>query len=431
MKTQKLIYTAALAIIFAACSNDDNELPQQSKQQAQSIHFVATINPTNSNGAKTRTILNDNGTNISVAWKQGDQIALVHNSTKDIVSVKTVNTDGSATIEGDITNDADDADVVLVYPADAVLAAETGTSYTPDYTYISRIQTQNGTLEYIQNYLDGRQGAGKLSFDGNTASLKANVNMYNSIAIFKLTLKNIDGTNDVSAKSVKITNQSNTVLTTVTPASGYDNVMYVALPTTATRLKFLVTGSDDKKYFNMASGLSLGANFYQSTVKLATVGDVILSTGKCAKAGTANPVAMIAYLGNGSECTNGLAIQLNSDPEYNTWDNAKTLAASLAAVPGGTWRLPSKTDWQNMFIACAIISQGDTDSPNNGMQILGFREKIAATGISWLSLLYWTSTESGSNAWRVGVYLDGNNADAYFHEFGPDNTYRILGCLAF
>ena len=96
--------------------------------------------------------------------------------------------------------------------------------------------------------------------------------------------------------------------------------MYVALPITPTTLKFSVTGSDSKKYFNMASGLELGTNYYQSTVKLATVGNVIAANGKCYKnattastAGT-SAVAMIAYLGDGDDNTTyncGLGIALS------------------------------------------------------------------------------------------------------------------------
>ena len=185
----------------------------------------------------------------------------------------------------------------------------------------------------------------------------------------------------------------------------------------------------------MASSLSLAANYYQSTIKLATVGDVILSSGKCAKAGTGGAVAMIAYLGNGSDCTNGLAIQLNGSPEYKKWkdgDNypAEAYAKGLTAIPGGTWRLPSKADWQNMFLGCAV--SGDASSPVDTMDpIAGFKTKIAATGTTWQSDYYWSSTPSGSYAWVVDVYLGGSAADAYFREADTSYSIDVLGCLAF
>ena len=164
------------------------------------------------------------------------------------------------------------------------------------------------------------------------------------------------------------------------------------------------------------------------------VGQIIGSDGKNYAADATLPtgvtkVAMIAYV-NGS---NGLAIQLNSSPVSKTWEEAKTYAESLntsTPIAGGTWRLPSKEDWQNMFLGCAV--SGDASSASDMMDpIAGFKEKIAATGTSWQSSGYWSSTSSGSSAWSVGVSLNGSNASAYFVEDYTSFPYRVLGCLAF
>ena len=412
---------AALALMTAACSSDDNELAQQS-QKAEGIPFSATIIV--DNGATTRAIT-ESGTTLVTSWAENEKVALIHNGVSDEMTVRSVS-GGVATITGTITGSpSGNDDVTIIYPS----TAADGTTGNVKSDWLS---AQDGTLKgtsgtSIEEKYDVRKGTGNLNATGT--SLSGTVSLTNQNAIFKLTLKNIDATADVSATSVKIYNQDNTLLTTVTPASGYDKVMYVALPTTATTLKFAVTDGTTN-YFNMASGLTLGTNYYQSTVKLATVGDVILSTGKCAKAGTAGAVAMIAYLGNGSDCTNGLAIQLNSSPEYKTWSEAGTYAAGLTAVPGGTWRLPSKADWQNMFLGCA--KSGDASSASDMMNpIAGFKEKIAATGTTWQSVSYWSSTPSGSFAWFVRVRLNGSDADARFGVDGTSGPYRVLGCLAF
>lgn len=419
MKTTKLFFMAALALMTAACSNDDNDLTQQ-PAKAEGIPFTATISMGES--ASTRA-LTENGTKIEATWAVDDKVALIHNGVKDEMTVSAVNA-GVATITGTITGSPSGGDAVtIIYPSDAA----DGTTGNVKSDWLS---TQDGTLKgtsgtSIEEKYDVRKGSGALNASGT--SLDGTVSLTNQNAIFKLTLKDIDGTSDVSANSVIISDQTG-VVTTVTPASA-TNVMYVALPTTATTLKFLVTGSDSKKYFNMASSLSLGANFYQSTVKLATVGDVILSTGKCAKAGTGSPVAMIAYLGNGSDCTNGLAIQLNASPESKNWNDAKTYASGLTAVPGGTWRLPSKADWQNMFVGCA--KSGDAGAGDTMDPIAGFKEKIGATGITWQSGGYWSSTGSGSDAWSVDVYLNGSDAFAGFVEDGTSTPFNVRACLAF
>jgi hypothetical protein len=420
MKTTKLFFMAALALMTAACSNDDNDLTQQ-PAKAEGITFTATISLDQS--ATTRA-LTENGTTIEATWATGEKVALIHNGVKDEMTVSAVIA-GVATITGTITGSPSGSDAVtIIYPSDAA----DGTTGNVKSDWLS---TQDGTMEgtsgtSIEEKYDVRKGSGALN--ASCTSFDGTVSLTNQNAIFKLTLKDIDGTNDVSATSVVISDQTG-VVTTVTPASGYENAMYVALPTTATTLKFLVTGSDSKKYFNMASGLSLNASYYQSTVKLATVGDVILSTGKCAKAGTGSPVAMIAYLGNGSDCTNGLAIQLNTSPVEKNWNDAKTYASGLTAVPGGTWRLPSKDDWQNMFVGCA--KSGDAGAGDTMNPIAGFKEKIGATGITWQSTYYWSSSDSESYAWSVGVYLNDSNARANFVKSVTSTPSNVLGCLAF
>ena len=425
MKTTKLFFMAALALMTAACSNDDNEFAQQ-PQQADGIPFTATISI--DNGAATRAIT-ENGTTLETSWAEGDKVALIHNSVSDEMTVSSVS-GGVATITGTITGSPSGSDpVTIIYPS---AAADGATGNVKSDLLAAQDGTLTGTSgTSIAEKYDVRKGSGTLNATGT--SLSGTVTLTNQNAIFKLTLKDIEGSADVSATSVKIYNQENTLLTTVTPASGYEKVMYVALPTTATTLKFSVT-EGTTNYFNMASSLSLAANYYQSTIKLATVGDVILSLGKCAKAGTSGAVAMIAYLGNGSDCTNGLAIQLNSSPESKEWADgttypAKEYAEGLTAVPGGTWRLPTKADWQNMFVGCAV--SGDASASDYMDPIAGFKAKIAATGTTWQSDDYWSSTGSGSLAWNVLVLLDGSYALADFYEVDTSYADSVLGCLAF
>ena len=427
LKTTKFFLMAALALTFAACSNDDNDIltPAQ-PAKAEGIPFTATISI--DNGAATRAIT-ESGSTLETSWAQNDKVALIHNGVSDVMTVSSVS-GGVATITGTITGSPSGSDpVTIIYPS---AAADGATGNVKSDLLAAQDGTLTGTSgTSIAEKYDVRKGSGTLNATGT--SLSGTVTLTNQNAIFKLTLKNIDATADVSATSVKIYNQENTLLTTVTPASSYEKVMYVALPTTATTLKFSVTDGTTN-YFNMASSLSLAANYYQSTIKLATVGDVILSSGKCAKAGTSGAVAMIAYLGNGSDCTNGLAIQLNSSPESKKWADgttypAKEYAEGLTAVPGGTWRLPSKADWQNMFLGCA--TSGDASASDYMDPIAGFKAKIAATGTTWLSYYYWSSTDSGSDAWSVYVRLDDSYAYANFVEDDTSDAIYVLGCLAF
>ena len=203
----------------------------------------------------------------------------------------------------------------------------------------------------------------------------------------------------------------------------------------------------------------------QSTVKLATVGNVIASNGKCYKNNTAIPdgntaVAMITYLGNDAETNatyrNGLALALKDvsssqlwgkwgsetyqrtclTNQYTTWNTAINDMAGIANTdalvshtkhthpaakyateyenfakhPTGTseWFLPSCGQWYKMQTAAGSY---DNLCKNVGME----------------SKDYWSSTEYSSyNAWRS--YYDGYSTNSH-----PAKGYKmkIRSCLAF
>ena len=82
-----------------------------------------------------------------------------------------------------------------------------------------------------------------------------------------------------------------------------------------------------------------------------------------------------------------------------------------------------------MFVGCA--KSGDAGASDDMDPIAGFKEKIVATGITWRSGDYWSSTDSGSDAWVVDVNLGNSNAFGYFYEDGTSTQCYVLGCLAF
>ena len=107
MKTTKFFFMAALALMTAACSNDDNDLTQQ-PAKAEGIPFTATISMGES--ASTRA-LTENGTKIEATWAVDDKVALIHNGVKDEMTVSAVNA-GVATITGTITGSPSGGDAV-------------------------------------------------------------------------------------------------------------------------------------------------------------------------------------------------------------------------------------------------------------------------------------------------------------------------------
>ena len=275
----KLFSIAAAALMMVACSNED--LTQQTQTKAGKMQFSATI-AAPSSGATTRTIYTEDTQNkkITVAWKVDDEIALVHNGVKDVATVKTINSDGSATITGYVTGATNNADVSLVYPAarvGTVTGGADGTEYTADETVEGKLKTQGGTLAYIQDNLDFREDMGHLAVSetGVTLAEKAG-EITPLLAIWKLTLQNgsVTPATALSATQVKIKGGESVLASTTTLTAG-TSVVTLAIPTDVFidgALTIEATVGDDTYAYTKAEGAKFNpGTYYQSTVSMAKV----------------------------------------------------------------------------------------------------------------------------------------------------------------
>ena len=261
--------------MMVACSNED--LTQQTQTKAGKMQFSATI-AASSSGATTRTIYTEDTQNkkITVAWKVDDEIALVHDGVKDVATVKTINSDGSATITGYVTGATNNADVRLVYPAarvGTVTGGDDGTEYTADETVEGKLKTQDGTLAYIQDNLDFREDMGQLAVNGTEVTLAEKAAEISPLlAIWKLTLS--DGTNNLSATQVKIKGGESVLASTTTLTAG-TSVVTLAIPTDVAidgALTIEATVGDDTYAYTKAEGVTFDSKYYQSTVTMAPQG---------------------------------------------------------------------------------------------------------------------------------------------------------------
>ena len=98
-----------------------------------------------------------------------------------------------------------------------------------------------------------------------------------------------------------------------------------------------------------------------------------------------------------------------------------TAAAHSPEFSGGTWKLPSRDDWKNMF-----KTYGGNDSNYAGLN-------TAITGAGGTGLLaykgYWTSTES-SSAYSYCLNT-ANNCNINFVECMKSNSRYVRVCLEF
>ena len=282
MKTMKLFSMAAVALLMAACSNSDDFDVQKPAETAGVYHFEATIAAPNAD-ASMRTVYTEEGSTINVKWAVGDQIALVHNGVVDVATVTAVDVSGNATIEATITGTpADNDDVTLAYPADAVSSAEPSAlfpsfPFTPKLTSISKLGSQDGTLEFIQNNLDLRMSDGKLAVSGDKATLKGSVSIPSLICIWKLTLQDNASTPlDATKLTVKYGTSTQARATSTGKSAYYLAFVPSMLPSGDLTIEATV-GSDTYTYTKTGTVSLTAGKFYQSTVKMAKAGPTIVT----------------------------------------------------------------------------------------------------------------------------------------------------------
>ena len=421
MKTTKLFFMAALALMTAACSNEDNELlnPDQQPQKVKGITITAQLAP-KTDGATTRAVA-DGGDKITVTWAENEHIAILYevSSTKYVAdaTITAVDGSGAATITFTVeAGTANDTPCTLVYPLSAAKDDHTGVKDN-----ITLLTAQDGTLNAN---LDVRVGAGTIQT--TTPGLTVTTQPEAQFAIFKFTVKNSDASATIDVKPLTITIGAQDYV--ITPASATSE-LFVALPAiSGEAVSFTATGSDSKTYTASKASVTFTAGkYYQSVIKMAeaapalnltspAVGQVIGDDGKnydyASLPGGVTAVAKICYVSG----SNGLALALTDEGTMNWSTAGTTCAAHTPAFTGGTWKLATKDEWNNM-----ISGAGGFEALRDGFSSVGGTNMKSDGGYT-----YWSSTE-----------YDAGQAWDYYFEFGywswddkVDSEYA-RACLAF
>ena len=339
MKINRLFSIAAAALMMVACSSEETALKNNPAAGSQ-MPFTATIAVPGS-GAGTRTAYTESGTDINVAWKVGDEIALIHNGVKDVATVKTVNANGSATITGFITKAENEAGVELVYPS-ALVTSVTNDGPVFDNDLLGRISTQDGTLKYIQDNLDFRRAKGQLSVNETSATLKEAATMNSMHAIWKLTLQNDDETPvALSAKQVSVQLTADVPILRArtaeltTPISSF----YLAMePFTEAPITIEATvGEDTYSYTNEVTSLERG-KYYQSTVTMTKKIPATVTTAPTATASvTAGSTTALVTAGVADGGTMMYAVTTTNTKPTSTTGFSATIPTSEGIVTEGTY----------------------------------------------------------------------------------------------
>ena len=320
MNMNKILTTAALALMMTACSNDYNEAALQ-PGAGHEITVTATID---ADGGSTLTrAVAESETTITSSLKADEEIAvLFSDGTTNLVRTATVKSvaDGTATIEFTIPSSlANNTACTLVYPATAAKADNTDVK-----TYAELFATQTGVLS---DDLDVRRGTATILNDGFTASLSDATKLAAQNAIVKFSLSY--GSDAIAATQFLVKDGSDNVLTTVTPTAGGASDLYVAMaPASDADFHFEAT-EGDFDYTYEKTGVTLAAGtYYQSPITM----DVVEHDMEVSASG---------YSGTYDGWSHGISVTAPDDAtiKYGTTANACDLDNSPKYTNAGTYTI--------------------------------------------------------------------------------------------
>ena len=383
---KQYLYTIRIGVIllittiFTACSNEDTATDNPFVANTYSL----TINA--SKGEDDTRALSLDGTKLNATWTV-DEAVTVYNNTKSAElsgTLKAKKAGSSTTLSGSLSGSIEVDDVLTL-------------KFCSDNNYHS----QGGTLDYIASHCDYATATVKVAAisGGNISIEESAASFKNQQAIVKFTLKDkADGTTALNATSLVVTVGSSTKYTVTPTATASD--LFVAIPGISGENVTLSAKVGSDTYTYNKTGVTFeNGKYYTIGVKMTRqanptdLGKVIAQNGciynnaSAATAAGTEAVAVIEYIE--SDYAHGLAIALEDEASAMKFSDAATAASSHTAVPGGEWRVPSKSDWQNMAAYLTAHHQGLIDGD------------------------YWTSTVSNTEyAYRANISGGGNSIDA-------------------
>ena len=332
MKTRRFSYFfAMLAIVLAGCSDIDNVLNPQT-DGGETLPF-STVIPAGS-AAPTRGLeISTDDKSIKAEWVKGEKIALVHGETIDEMTVSAVDTDGNATITGEVTNYVADETAYLVYAGtrrtdptdDAILtdyidilgnaytAAKTADASLTAFTKEIILKTfdiseQSGTINDINETSDFRLGESKLTKKGAYATLTTSPVLQSQFAVWKLSLR--DTTSALSTQALDVYD-----------ADGKPVVKGVVSSTSVSDFYYLLPAASNATYTFMAAAAD--GNIYSCTTKNITLeaGKYYRSTLTLKQDMRATPLTFEANAANAT-VTFGIADVATNSVSYRQYDSS-------------------------------------------------------------------------------------------------------------
>ena len=425
MTMKKILGFVAMVLAIAACNT--MEMDNHPTGKDGMITITAQLAPKT---PITKAVADNGDNKITATWAVGEHLAL-HYKKDGTYSVNAeithVDGNGTATISFEVkSNLTDGTTCTIIYP----YSGKNLYDYSNSKVTADLLEKQKGVLDTL---LDFRIGEG--IFHTSTSSLEVTTQPTPLLSIFKFMIQDLAGTaKDVS--KFQVGDSGGNVLASVEPETATSE-MYVVLPVLEAGTCWFSATINGQPYVAKATASATEAGkYYQSTVKMATIGNVIANNGKFYINNDATPpgdsaVAMISYLGSNTNekkpYVHGLAVAMRnaglggemkwktentksdhtncnyynnsftneSGLQYNATHNNDTYPAFQAAManngtpkPGqdySDWFLPSGNQWNLMIKACKDLSNK------------GLFNSFESRGGTNMFLDYWSCSESSTD----------------------------------
>ncbi len=262
-KTIKFLSIAALALmgtIMTGCSNND-EL-QQPESGKRTVTLTTTVNL--DGGAGTRAL--DVTTGVKT-FAVDDQISFVYKNTSDetklAVSEKLTQSDISAdgktaTIYVTFEDPATNSQLRMIYPATMANIPMSTSASIDDAGTINLGALQSGQSGY-EGELDYYDLA---VYDGtlNGYALPASVTLANKLAICAFTIKNADGTQDITTTITNLTINDGTYNYSISRSNLISPIYVAMMPVADANITMTATDNDGQHYAKSLTNITYAAN---------------------------------------------------------------------------------------------------------------------------------------------------------------------------
>lgn len=426
----KFLSITALVVMGAILAGCAKELDVNPVAEDNIVICTTTVT-LDADDTKALSIEGDKGVKT---FAEGEQVALRYyiyrtkwdKAISQPLSKTDISADGkTATLTFTLTDPDKNGSIKYYYPA---AMANYDINGNVDY---KQIIMQNGTLASLSANLDLAIFSGNMS----GTDLPANVTLTNQLAILAITLKNSDGSSDITNTITGLTLSDGTDTYSISRSAAAGPIYVAIKPVNNKNIRITAT-SGSNSYTKSLTGKTYAAgNGYNVswrmesaptlTLDSPSVGQVIGNNGRnyayASLPSGVTAVAMIAYVSG----KHGLAIAMADEKSGNDIYWIPAMAAAAAHTPafsGGTWKIPSNDEWKQMLEKVNGYENYKYDKLNS---------KISSAGGSTLAVdTYWTSTPSGNNVVIIGFNSGGSVAVNSVS--GKDTGgIRARSCLAF